>query len=296
MAPTSNRQDYDQTLKRLFTGAHDGVLAVLLPGSRWLGERSPVLPSPLRQADLVWEVALRGGERVLLHLELQTRPDPLIGERLAEYGLRLWREARLPVSSVVLYLRESGGLPASPFTIERGGGEEGLRYRYTVVRLWEEPAERVLALAEPGVWPLAALMAGAPLATLETVAAKLAQAPLSRSERGELTGMAAVLAGLRLPRPLVEEVLRRNPMIRDLLRDSSFVELWLEEGKAEGLAEGEAKGQRELVQTILESRFGPLDAAEVAALQLAEASLLRTLATHIATDSRDQVRARLGVA
>jgi predicted transposase YdaD len=308
MAPTSTRPDYDQTLKRLFARAHEGMLALLLPGAHWLGERSPELTARLRRADLVWNVALASGERLLLHVELQTKPDHLIGERVAEYGLRLWRQAQLPVHSVVIYLRERGGIPASPFVIERGGGEEGLRYRYSVIRLWEEPAEQVLAMAEPGAWPLATLMRGEPLATLETVAERLAQAALPPGEREELTGLLAVLAGMRVPRPVVEQVLRRNPMIREILGESSVAAIWRDEGKAkwkevgkaegkaEGLAEGEAKGQRTLVQALLESRFGPLDAAEVAALQEAKEPLLRALAPYIVTDSREQVRARLGVA
>ena len=308
MGPTGNRPDYDQTLKRLFAHAHEGMLALVLPGAQWLGERSPVLPAIARQADLVWEVALHSGERLLLHVELQTNPDQAIGERLAEYGLRLWRAAHLPIHSVVIYLREGGRLPASPFVIERGAGEDGLRYRYGVIRLWEEAPERVLALAEPGAWPLAAVMGGEPLATLEAVAARLAEAALPASERSELTSMVAVLAGLRLPRPLVEEVLRRNPMLRELLGESSVAEIWREEGEArglaegeakglaKGLAEGEAKGQRTLVQAILESRFGQLDAAEVAALQTMAEAQLHMLATHIATDSREQVRVRLGLA
>ena len=300
MAPIGNRPDYDQTLKRLFAHAHEGMLALLLPGAHWLGERSPELTAEKRLADLVWDVALGSGERLLLHIELQTNPDTMIGERVAEYGLRLWRHLRLPVYSVVIYLRASGGIPASPFVFERGGGEEGLRYEYTVIRLWEEPAERVLAMAEPGAWPLATLMRGEALTTLETVAQRLAQAPLPYSEREELTGMLAVLAGLRLPRPVVEQVLRRNPMLRELLQESSVAEILREEaeakGEARGLAEGEVKGQRILVQTILESRFGPLDTAEVAALGAASPTVLGTLGVHITTDSRELVRVRLGLA
>jgi predicted transposase YdaD len=257
------------------------------------------LTAEKRLADLVWDVALGSGERLLLHIELQTNPDTMIGERVAEYGLRLWRHLRLPVYSVVIYLRESGGIPASPFVLERGGGEEGMRYRYGVIRLWEEPAEQVLAMAEPGAWLLATLMRGEPLTTLETVAERLARASLPHSEREELTGMLAVLAGLRVPRPLVEQTLRRNPMLRDLLGESSVAEIWREEGEAKGLAkglaEGLAEGQRALVQTILESRFGPLNAAEAAALGAATPPVLHALALYIATDSREQVRARLGL-
>lgn len=300
MPPAGRRPDYDQALKRLLTDAHDGVLALLLPGARWVGERSPELPARRRQADLVWEVALGDGERVLLHIELQAQPDAAIGERLAEYALRLWRRDRLPVQSIVVYLREAGPIPAPPFVVQRGGGAEALRLQYAIIRLWEQPAERVLETEEAGVWPLAALMAGAPLATLEAVAERIARAPLPEAERGELTGLLAVLAGLRLPRPVVQEVMRRNPMLRNLLNESSVAELLREEagaeGRTKGRAEGKEEGQRELVLAILESRFGPLEPEELAALRVAKEPTLRGLAIHSATDSREQARLRLGLA
>lgn len=183
MSPNDRRPDYDQTLKRLLTRAHDGFVALLLPGARWLEERSVELPAVRRQADLVWEVEVNG-ERLLLHVELQTNPDPHIDERLAEYGLRLWLRDHLPVRSVVVYLREGGRIPPGPFVISRGGGEEGLRYRYDIVRLWQESAERVLEGAEVRLWPLAALMAGVTADTVMAVAERIAQAPLSLGEGG----------------------------------------------------------------------------------------------------------------
>jgi len=180
--------------------------------------------------------------------------------------------------------------------LSRGRGQEALRYRYDVVRLWQEPPERVLATPEAWAWPLAALMAGATAETVAAVAERIAQSPLPYSERGELTGLLAALAGVRLPRSVVEELLWRNPMIRDLLAESSVAEILLEEGEAKGRAEGKAEGQRELVQTMLESRFGALEPAEAAALRTAEEPALRALAAHITTDTRDQARARLGLA
>lgn len=239
----------------------------------------------------MWEVALPDGERLVLHVELQTAPDPLLGERLAEYAIRLWRRHRVPVRSVVVYMRETTRVAAPPFVVGRGGGEEGLRYRFDVVRLWEVPAERALVTEEAGVWPLAALMAGEPAATVAAVAERLAGSPLPRAERSELTGLLAVLAGMRLPRPVVEELLRRNPMLRDLLKESSMVELWLEQGREQG----REQGQRAIAQAVLESRFGALESAEIAALQAADEALLHALAAHLATDSRDQIREHLGL-
>ena len=277
------RPDYDQALKRLLARSHDGFLALLLPEARWLRARSPELPSSPREADLVWEVALASGERVLFHVELQTYPDAQIGERLAEYAIRLWRDEHLPIRSMVIYLQDAGHVADPPFSFERGSGQGGLRYHYDVVRLWEVALERVLQTQETGLLPLAPLAAGATEETVVAVAHRIAELSLPRPERAELVGLLAVLAGMRLSRPRVEQLLRRTTMIRDLIRASSFTDVMKDEGK------------REVVQTMLEGRFGELEQAGLAALEEAQEPVLHEIAAHITTDSREQVRARLGL-
>jgi hypothetical protein len=108
MQPTSSRRerpDYDQALKRMLTRAHESFLQLIAPGVVWVADRSPELPAVARRADLVREVLLRRQIPALLHIELQTRPDADIGERLADYGIRLWLRDHLPVRSVVVFLR-----------------------------------------------------------------------------------------------------------------------------------------------------------------------------------------------
>ncbi len=134
-------------------------------------------------------------------------------------------------------------------------------------------------------------MAGATIETTVAVAERIAGAPLSRVERGELSGLLWVLAGPRLPRAVVLPALRRNPMLRDLWRDSSFGELMRDEAKEEGRQEG----MRELAEAALEGRLGTLSADVVAALQTADGTTLRAVVAHIATDSPAQVRQRLGL-
>jgi predicted transposase YdaD len=170
-----------------------------------------------------------------------------------------------------------------------------LRYHFAVVRLWEQPYERVLDQAEPALWPLATLMKGATVGTTMVVAERLAHAPLPRAERSELTGLLAALAGLRLPPDIVTQALRRNPMIREILDESSVAALWREEGREAGREEGREEGQRETLRLVLESRFGSLDAAVLKKLQEADAPTLRSLVTHLATDRWEQVRERLGL-
>lgn len=46
----AQQPDYDQTLKRLLTRAHDAFLALVAPGMRWIGETSPELPAIARPA------------------------------------------------------------------------------------------------------------------------------------------------------------------------------------------------------------------------------------------------------
>jgi hypothetical protein len=98
-------------------------------------------------------------------------------------------------------------------------------------------------------------------------------------------------------------MLRRNTMLREIMAASSFTDILRDElrpvveaeVRAEVKAEAKAEGQRELVQTMLESRFGELDPEEVEALKVAAEPALRALAMYITSDSRDKVRARLGL-
>lgn len=126
-------------------------------------------------------------------------------------------------------------------------------------------------------------MKRATVATTVTVAERLARLSLPRAERSELTGLLAALAGLRLPRDIVTQALRRDPMLREILDESSIAEVYREEGR------------REAARLILEDRFGTLDAAMLSRLQEADAATLRSLVTHLATDRWEQIRTRLGL-
>jgi hypothetical protein len=280
--PQRRRPDYDQALKRRLARAHDGFLALIAPGLTWQGERSPELPAVARQADMVWEVHDEAGERGLLHVELQTVADEQMGERVAEYKLRLWRRDHLPVQSVVVFLRPTDQVSTSPFVIPWRKGES-LRSTYEVVKLWEIPAERVLATTYYDLWPLASVMGDVTLDKVVAAAEQIAAAPLSLEERGELTGLLVVLSDLRLRRREVLESLRRNPMIDELVRSSSLFEEAMDEG------------MRESVRLVLEERFGPIDSDLVAAIGQARNDELRTLVKLSASGTLEKIRAHLGL-
>ena len=298
MPPETDRPDYDQTLKLLLAQAPEGFVALVAPDLTWRAQLPTDLPAVARQADVVMEVEDNSGRRGLLHVELQTKVEPDLGERLAEYGIRLWRRDHVPVRSVVVCLRPARRLPSSPFVVA-WGERRLLQYQFDVVRLWEEPQERVLASPNPALWPLASLMAGATVDTTVMVAERIASAPLSRVERGELSGLLWVLAGLRLSRTVLRSAVRRNQMIRDLWQESSFGALVRDEARKEGLKEGRQEGRQEgmraLAQVALEGRLGTLRADMVDALQTADDETLVAVMAHIASDSPEQVRQRLGL-
>lgn len=286
MEPPPQRPDFDQALKRLLLRAHDGFLALIAPGLTWCSALSPELPAVARQADLVWEVEHSEGQRGLLHIELQTKADADIGERLAEYGIRLWRRERRPVRSLVVFLRPTATVPQSPFVIN-WMGRECLRYGFDVVRLWEIPPDQVLNTAFYELWPLTSLMAGASADTTLDIVERLSTAPVPAQERAELTRLLVLLAGLRVPHTALQEALRRKPMIEDLWKESSL---------AEALADRfQERGMGRMAQVVLESRLGPLSDDILMALKTADEVTLEAIGMHVATDTIEQVRARLGL-
>ncbi len=285
--PPRGQQRYDQMLKWMLTRAHDAFLALVAPDLAWRGERSPEVPTVPRYADLVWEVEQHNGERGLLHVELQLKVEPDIGERLAEYAIRLWRRDHLPVRSLVVYLRRASSIPASPFVIPWEEQRPSLRYDYHVVRLWELPQELVLSTATYDLWPLASLMAGVSVETTVAVAERLVAAPVPRQERTDLIGLLAGLATVYVPYEALLAVLRSNGMIDDLLRETGFAQAFIEEG--------ERNMARRMALAVLEGRFGPLGDDLRAAVNAADVTTLQDLAAHVATETLEQVRARLGL-
>lgn len=240
-----------------------------------------------RRADLVWEVEHPSGQRGILHIEIQTKVEADIGERVAEYGLRLWRREHRPVWSVVLFLRPAASVPSSPFVLE-WIGREVLRYAFDVIRLGEIPQQRILRTSEYALWPLASLAEGASVESTLAIVDQIAVAPIPPSERSELTWLLVLLAGIRLPQRELLAALRRKDMIEDLWKESSLAGALEERAKEHGMAE--------VLQAVLESRFGPVSEDVLAALDQMDGDTLREIGTHIAVDSLAQIRARLGLA
>jgi hypothetical protein len=80
---------------------------------------------------------------------------------------------------------------------------------------------------------------------------------------------------------------RRNIMLGDLWKESRLA------GALEDRWREEAMG--EMLQVVLESRFGPLSDDIVAALRRTDEATLRAIGAHIMSETLEQVRSRLGL-
>jgi predicted transposase/invertase (TIGR01784 family) len=257
---------------------------------------SKELAPAARQVDLVWRILTPRGAEALLHIELQLEPDEAMGQRMLEYGMRLYERDHLPILSVVIFLQRTSTLPTPPFIIDLDG-EELVRYRYFVIRLWEVPQERILEKPYPVLWPLVGLMAGATPDNVAAIGQQIADIQEIKTPlKEELVGYLGLLAGIQLGNAEVRAALRRHPMVNELWQHSSVAQALKEEGREEGRAEGRAEATHDLARLALEGRFGELSTDLLEALGRADEATLRELIKRVARDSLEQIRTLLGLA
>ncbi len=189
---------------------------------------------PIRADSLI----LLSSDRVILHIEFQTEPDPTMPFRMADYRIRLLR--RFPdkeIRQIVIYLKPTG----SELVFQTVYEVPGLRAEFEVIRLWEQPTEPFLE--STGLLPLAVLTNTSDKAqTLRQVAAKVDAIPEKRVQ-SNVAASAGILAGLLLKRDFINQVLRKDIMQQSVIYQE------IEEG-------GVLKGELSLVLRQLTRRIG----------------------------------------
>jgi predicted transposase/invertase (TIGR01784 family) len=192
-------------------------------------------------------------EAPILHLEFQTRPDPLMAERMLGYWIRLHRRFRRPVQQVVLHLKPT----RSPLARIEHLAIGRTRHHFTSLRLWEQDPAPLLA--DPALLPLAVLArppAAAPEQLLSQVRQRL-QTLADPDQRRRTTSGCQLLAGLTFSQDVIQRLLAMS-----ILEDSSvyqyIVRKGLEEGRALGLQQGRHQEASTLLLRQLERRCGPL--------------------------------------
>ena len=227
------------------------------------------------QADRLFRID--GAAPAIIHLELESTGRLGIPNELMRYNVAA-RAANdlLPVHSVIMVLRPKANATDLTGQLDVAGadGTHYLTFRYTVIRIWQEPLDALLA-AGPGVAPLALLTneAAADLPrAFERFRQQLRASGVQDNVERSLLGSTFLLCGLRYPVNQIEALYRELSMT---LEDSTTYQHLLArgrtegraEGLAEGLAAGEQRGEQRAVLVFGGQRFGVASPAIEAAIR-----------------------------
>lgn len=270
---------YDDAMKKLVMGNPQDLVLWLLPRARF-GKQLPYeLSVENIYADGLLQVSLDGKE-FLLHIEFQSNNDAYIGERLLEYNVLASRQYDfLPVFSCVIYLKNYGDVPQSPYIRALPSGEEIVRFQYRSIELGKLTSEELLQTGLVGLLPLLPLTRdGARREVVEKMITGLISAEKTES----------LLIGYALASKVLKDDLkwlrRRFAMFGDILRDTPVFQEVLAEGLEKGLKEGELRAQRQTLLAVVQERFaGIVDLAKKQADAIEDSEALRRLIVKMST-------------
>jgi hypothetical protein len=253
---------FDATLKDMGRDSPEGFLTAF--------DRPPAGPVKLLNVDLstvttAADLVLGLGEapEEIIHLDFQSSAAAWKHADVMVYNALLFAHYHVPVHSVVVLLRPQAGHSNMNGVVRYAArpGRCGMDFGYEVVRLWERPAEELLA-ADLGVAPLAMLgrlPEGLPLeeglaAVARRVVERLTQeAPPDRAKK--LLTDALLLTGLRVRRDAAVRIFRG---VRAMEESDTYLMI---------LDQGQEKGFREIILMLGEDQFGSPDASVKAGLQ-----------------------------
>lgn len=247
---------FDATLKDMGRDSPLGFLAAF--------DRPPTLPVRLLNVDLstvttAADLILGLGYPLaeIIHLDFQSSAAAWKHADLMVYNALLFAHYHVPVHTVIILLRPeaahsnmNGVLRYAPRP-----GRGSMQFGYEVVRLWERPAEELLA-ADLGVLPLAVLgrlpedlsLEDGLSAVAQRVVARLTnEVPIDRAKK--FLTEALLLTGLRVRRDVAVRIFRG---IRVMQESDTYLMI---------LEEGEEKATREDILVVGEERFGPTEEA-----------------------------------
>lgn len=264
---------YDDAMKKLVMGNPQDLVLWVLPRAQF-GKQLPYeLSVENIYADGLLQVSLDGKE-FLLHIEFQSSNDAYIGERLLEYNVLASRQYDfLPVYSCVIYLKNHGDVPQSPFIRALPSGEEIVRFQYRSIELGKLTSEGLLQTGLAGLLPLLPLTRdGARREVIEKMITGLIS-----SEKTESLWIGYALATKVLKDDL-KWLRRRFAVFNDILRETPAFQEVLAEGLEKGLKEGELRAQRQTLLAVVQERFpGIVDLAKKQADAIEDPEALRRL-------------------
>ncbi len=203
-------------------------------------ESKPQETPSLRRSDFVLKAILENGTKILVLIEFVSFWKDYIPLRTLETRCRHILQEELPVKSFIILLTPSSKV----VNIYK---DEEVEYRYTLIKLYEIKAEKILKIDVPCLYSFLPLMKGGK-ELLKEAETRIYEADISKREKADfLTGM-AIFAGL-ISKELTLELIKRR---RDIMIESAAYEIIKKEGYEEGLKAGFQQGIQQGLQQGLQ--------------------------------------------
>jgi predicted transposase YdaD len=190
----------------------------------------------------------------IFHLEFQTtiKSNPPIEIRMLDYHVGFKRVfLDYGIKQFLIVLKDTG--EPIPDRYE----DEDIFFRYTVIKMWEQSPQELMK--DKVLLPLSVLCKtdGDEKKLLRDVAKKISEVK-DIDERRELTEMTSIFAGLRFPKDLIYQMLRRSDMLEESVIVQDWVERGLQKGLQQGLQQGLHRGEAQIVLLQIEKLFGKI--------------------------------------
>ncbi len=243
-------QNYDTVCKRLIASDPMGFLQL----AGYSATMCELVSSQVtyRQGDA--DGVIRYGPRYrLAHFELQSTYDSQMGERMLSYDVALCAANGIEVDGVVILLRPEADGPNMTGYVHY----DNLRYKYRIIRLWEQDADSLFELP-------VSMLAFAPLCNiaedglpglLERIDRQVAKTAGSHDIRLEFWTITAILLGLKMNTDKSVEIIG-GAIGMDALEQSSFYQYLVDKGRQEGRQEGLLTEARRFVELMGGTKFG----------------------------------------
>ena len=215
-----------------------------------------------RLADKLVRVWRHGGEEVwvLVHVEVQGRPDPEFPERMYVYNYQAYDRYRQPVVSLAVLADRSKRWRPDRFEYTLWGSRAGLHFVPAKLLDWEERWDELERSKNPfALIIMAHLRAQSTRRQPETrLEWKLRLARLlyqDGQQRDDVLELFRFLDWIMALPPELERGFDQTIGQELEARKMPYVTRWEQRGRAEGLQEGRCEGLREGVCNILRTRF-----------------------------------------
>jgi predicted transposase/invertase (TIGR01784 family) len=218
-----------------------------------------------READVVARLETRDGEPeiVLVHVEVQARPETDFARRMFEYYAVLRIHYGLPVLPIVLYLRRGPDSTVEEY-VEELFGQEQLRFRYRSVALARLSAEEYLEASPLGAALAALMRRGEDRDRLELHWQMLSRVLESELDEALKYLLVNVIETYDELSPEETEGFRRLISGKEYGKVQDVELTYFDKLELKGRLAGVIEGKRETLLRLLTAKFGPLPEDTVA--------------------------------